>query len=108
MSATKLTPVRVSQTGVSVPTPVNADLTNGNSVPNLDTVRLVIANASEATSPVTVTFVTTATVEGYAVADYTATVPVGESKAFGKFSHVLFGDAVEFKCSAAVSISVSV
>lgn len=104
MAATKLTPVRVPQTGIAVSAGTAADLTNGNEVPNLASVRLEIKNAGA--GPVTVTFTTSATVEGYAVADYTASVAAGETKVFGKFSRTLFGDSVGFLCSDAATVSV--
>lgn len=99
---TPLTPVRVSQTGVAASDGSAADLVNGNTVPNLAALHLLITNAGEAS--LTVTFETSASVEGYAVADVTATVPAGASRAFGKFSRALFGDAVDFTCSAAATV----
>jgi hypothetical protein len=52
-----------------------------------------------------VTFKTTATVEGLAVADLTATVAAGTAKRFGNFSRALFGEDVELTVSGACTLS---
>jgi hypothetical protein len=104
--ATALTPVRVSQTGVNTPSVVPADLVEGNVVSNVEGVQLTVDNSAGA-SPVTVTFVTTATVAGYGVEDVTATVPTGGRYTFGRFDRSLFGDSVEFTCSAACDVSAT-
>lgn len=102
--ATRITPVRVSQTGVSQVAGTAADTTEGNVVSNTEGLQLTVDNTTGA-SPVTVTFLTTATVEGYAVADITATVTNGASKRFGRFSRDLFGSDVEFTVSGACTVS---
>ena len=101
--ATRITPVRVSQTGVTESAGTAADTVEGNVVPNVEGLHLTVEN--EGASPLTVTFLTTATVEGYAVADITATVPNGASKRFGRFSRELFGADVEFTVSGACLVS---
>lgn len=101
--ATRITPVRVSQTGVSESAGTAADTVEGNVVANVEGLHLTIDNAGA--GPVTVTFQTTATVEGYAVADITATVTNGTSKRFGRFSRDLFGADVEFTVSGACTVS---
>lgn len=103
--ATRLNPTKVPQTGVELPAGTSADLTEGNIVANVDGLQLVVDNAGA--SPVTVTFKTSANVEGYAVADLTATVANGKRKSFGRFSRALFGDQVEFTCSAACTVSAT-
>lgn len=102
MPATQINPTKVLQTGASVPAGVAADLTNGNSVANTEDLRLFIENTGG--SPVTVIFKTSATVEGQAVADLTATVPASGHKVFARFSRTLFGDQVEFTCSASATV----
>lgn len=105
MPATRINPVRVSQTGINSPAPVAADLVNGNSVPNVEGVQVILSNTGG--SPVTVTFKTSARVEGYAVADYTASVPASGRLLFGHFSRTLFGNDVEFQCSAACDVTAT-
>jgi hypothetical protein len=75
---------------------------NGNVVANSEGLKLHVTN--DGGSPVTVTFKTSATVEGLAVADLTATVAAGSTRVFGRFSRVLFGEQVEFACSAAADV----
>lgn len=103
--ATRINPTRVSQTGVTVPAATAADLVEGNVIVNVEGLQVVVDNAGA--SAVTVTFKTTATVEGQAVADVTATVPATSKRSFGRFSRTLFGDQVEFTCSAAATVSAT-
>lgn len=104
--ATQITPVKVTQTGSDVTTPVAADLANGNSVANVSGIQVTVDNSAGA-SDITVTFVTSATVEGYAVADVTATVPANKKRVFGRFSRTLYGDTVEFTCSATCNLTAT-
>jgi hypothetical protein len=102
MPATRINPTKVLQTGAAVPADTVADLVNGNVVANTEGLKLFVAN--EGGTSVTVTFKTSATVEGQAVADLTATVPAGSTRVFARFSRVLFGEQVEFTCSAAAGV----
>ncbi|MET9816863.1 hypothetical protein [Streptomyces sp. NPDC006355] len=102
MPVTRINPAKVLQTGAPVPADAPADLVNGNVIANSEGLKLFVVN--EGASAVTVTFKTSATVEGQAVSDLTASVPAGGSRVFGRFSRVLFGDQVEFTCSAAADV----
>lgn len=104
--ATRINPVRVNQTGVDASAVTVPDLVEGNVVSNLAGLQVEVDNTTGA-SAVTVTFKTSATVEGQAVADITATVPVAGTRTFGRFSRTLFGDSVEFLCSADCDVRAS-
>lgn len=106
MPATRINPVRVSQTGVDVGAGAPADLTNGNVVATVEGLQLEVDN-SAGSSPVTVTFQTSAVVEGYPVADITTTVPASARRTFGHFSRALFGEQVQFTCSAECTVSAT-
>jgi hypothetical protein len=103
--ATRINPVRVNQTGVPSGSGVPADVAAGNVIANSESVKLTVDNSAGG-SPLTVTLKTSATVEGYAVADVTVTVPANSKREFGRFSRALFGSDVEFSCSAACTLYV--
>jgi hypothetical protein len=86
-----------------MPTGTAADTVDGNTVPNVEGLRLEVDNY-EGASPVTVTLVTSATVAGYSVQDIITQVPTGSRYVFGRFDRALFGDSVEFTCSAACTL----
>lgn len=103
MPATPVTPTRSQQNGNSTVAPVAADLVNGNTVPNVEGLTLHVKNSGG--TAVTVTLITSAVVEGLAVADIPTTVEAGSTRVYGHFSRTLFGDVVEFSCSAACDVS---
>ena len=104
MPATPVTVVRTTIEGVNDPTPVAADVTNGNSVPNVQGLILTLENTG-ATSR-NVVFTTPATHAGYAVADLTVTLTAGAKKNFSNFPADAFGKTVTFTAAhAEVEIS---
>lgn len=94
MAATAITVVRPTISGVASPTPVGADVTNGNSVPNTSGLVLTLSN-TDATSRV-VTFLTPVKHSGYDVADPTVTLTAGQVRNFSKFPTSAFGRKLEF------------
>lgn len=77
---------------------VTADVTNGNNFAN-DGNTYVLAVGGAAAK--TITFVTSATVDGLAVADLTATVGIAEVKVFGPFPTGLYGETLQVTHEAA-------
>lgn len=99
MPATAVTVARSAIDGVNNPTPVAADATNGNSVPNLEGLVLILENTDA--SPHDVVFQTPVTHGGYAVADKTVTLAAGANKAFSNFPSDSFGRTLTFTANSA-------
>jgi hypothetical protein len=99
MAATAVTVVRATINGVNDPTPVAADPTNGNSVPNVEGLILTLNNTDASSH--TVTFVTPATHAGYAVADLVVTLTASAKKSFANFPSDAFGRTVTFTANSA-------
>lgn len=101
--ATAVAPTGATTAGVAPATPVQTDTVEGNEVPNRASLVLVLDNsAGEEASEVT--FVTVATVGGYAVEDVSVTIPAGASRVFGHFPANIFGSTVQFSTSVAVDV----
>jgi hypothetical protein len=98
MPATAVTVVRPTIAGVADPTPVAADTVNGNSVPNLDGLVLVLNNTDASSH--TVTFTTPVTHGGYAVADYTVTLNATTKRNFSNFPTEQFGRTLTFTANS--------
>lgn len=93
MPRTALTVTTSAKTGTTQPALAAVDAVNGNSFVN--TGREIIEIANGAGAPITVTFVTTLTYQGYAIADQTVTVTNGTTKICGPFDTALFNDATD-------------
>jgi hypothetical protein len=98
MPATAVTVARPTIDGVVTPAAVNADATNGNSVPNLAGLILTLKNTD--TNPHDVVFQTPVTHGGYAVADKTVTIAAGVTKNFSNFPSDSFGRTLTFTANA--------
>lgn len=104
MPATAITVARPNISGVNSPTPVAADVTNGNSVPNLKNLILTLNNSGASTYTVTVT--TPVTHAGYAVDDLVISLAAGVTKNFSNFPGAAFGSTLTLTANnAAVMIS---
>lgn len=104
MPATAVTVTRTTIDGVADPTPVAADVTNGNSVPNLKGLILTLNNSGASTY--TVTFTTPATHTGYAVSDLTVSLAAGVKRNYSNFPSAAFGKTLTFTAqNAAVMVS---
>ena len=77
---------------------VAADVTNGNNFSNDGNTYLMCVGGAAAK---TITFVTSATVDGLAVSDLTATVGINEVKVFGPFPVGIYGETVQVTHEAA-------
>lgn len=98
MPATAVTVVRPTIDGVADPTLVAADATNGNSVPNLAGLILILNNTD--TNPHDVVFTTPVTHGGYAVADKTVTIAATTKRNFANFPSDSFGRTITFTANA--------
>jgi hypothetical protein len=107
MAASALTPVDVARTGVDIAgVAANVD---GNFWTNTGAEMLLVTNGGG--SPINVTLVTQATVDGNAVADPVVAVGNGVTKAIGPFPRYVFNDAtgyVQVTYSAVTSVTVKV
>lgn len=99
MPATAITVVRPTIDGVTPPSAVASDATNGNSVPNLAGLVLTLDNTD--TNPHTIAFVTPVTHGGYAVSDKSVVLTAGSVKAFSNFPSDSFGRTLEFTTGSA-------
>lgn len=98
MAATAVTVVRSTISGVADPTLVAADTVNGNSVPNIDGLILVLNNTDSGSH--TVTFTTPVTHGGYAVADHTVTLNATTKRNFSNFPTAQFGKTLIFTANS--------
>lgn len=104
MPATAVTVVRPTIDGVTPPSAVASDATNGNSVPNIAGLILTLNNTD--TNPHTIAFVTPVTHGGYAVSDKSVALAAGAVKAFSNFPSDSFGRTLTFTTgSATVTVS---
>lgn len=109
MARTAITPTRPTPSGVTAVAEVAGDTVNGNSVTNVGGRTVVIVRNADASNPHSVTFVTSATLGGYAVADQVVSIPASSTREFGNFDSRLFGstlgidtDSAELKLQARV------
>ncbi|MGP3940519.1 hypothetical protein [Streptomyces sp. 6N106] len=91
----------VTTAGVAAMDAVQTDAVNGNELPNAATLVLTLDNTA-GLADVTATFVTEATVNGYAVEDVTVAIAMGQARAFGHFPVNVFGGVLKFNTSAAL------
>lgn len=104
MPATAVTVTRPTIDGVTPPSAVASDATNGNTVPNVQGLILTLNNTD--TNPHTITFITPVTHGGYAVSDKTVSLAAGAVKAFSNFPSESFGRDLQFTTgSATVTIT---
>lgn len=103
MAYQRITPVLLSPDGTS-PSTATTDAVNGNVVTNAASLALDFTNGTA--SDVTITFITSATVQGYAVADLEKTITAGASLRFAHFPTAAFGAELAFTTSAAITVGV--
>lgn len=92
--------------GATLPAMGAVDAVNGNSFTNSAREQIEITNASGGS--LTVTFVTTATYQGYAIADNVQTIANGASKVFGPFDSTLYSATVGVDWSTATGVTARV
>lgn len=105
MARTDLTVQKLAGDGIS-PSYTGAT-TDGHSF-DLGTKRVFAHAKNTDTSSHTVTFVTSATVQGLAVADRVVTVPAGDEQMIGPFPSSVFGGSVNVDFSATTGMSLGV
>ena len=100
MAATQLPAnTQMGQTAVADPVGTAADATNGNTCTNSGATAFRLRNS--VASGATVDFTTPGTVEGYAIADQTVTVPLSSTVWVGRFDIKNFGARIVMLASAA-------
>jgi hypothetical protein len=92
--------------GVTTPALVAVDAVNGNSFANTAREWIRIDNASGGS--LTVTFITTATYQGYAIADKPVTIANGASRTCGPFDTALFSSSVGVDYSTGTGVTAQV
>lgn len=100
MPATAVTVTRPTIDGVTTPTAVASNATDGNTVPNVSGLLLTLNN-TDAANPHTINFVTPVTHGGYAVADKSVTLLASTSKVFANFPSETFGRTLTFTTGSA-------
>lgn len=93
MARTALSVITTSKSGTIVPAAAAVDAVNGNSFVNTGREEITITNGSGST--ITVTFITTLTYQGFAIADQIGTVAAGVTTSFGPFDTALFNDPTD-------------
>lgn len=110
MPLTALTVTTSAKTGVVQPAMTAVDASNGNSFVNTGRETVEINNGGGA--PITVTFVTTLTYQGFPIGDQTVSVTNGTVKICGPFDTALFNDqssgVVEIQYSSGTSVTARV
>ncbi len=101
MARTAIVPIISVTPGIAVV--AVAAIADGHQFPNDERTVLVVDNASA--SPTTLTIATTATVDGFAVADLSVVVAAGTRKVFGPFRQSTFGTTIAFDFSAITDVS---
>lgn len=92
--------------GATLPALGAVDATNGNSFTN--TAREIIEITNGGGASITATFVTTATYQGYAIADKAITIANGASMVIGPFDTGLYGTTVTVNWSSGTSVTARV
>lgn len=100
MAATAITLTAPSKAGIAAAAEVDADITNGNSLPNKPGVMLVLRNADAAAQ--NITFTTPATAGGMDVVEHTVSLPAGATRYFARFPPEAFGSTVTFTAGTAL------
>lgn len=103
MAYQRLSPSLATAQGVT-PVAATTDAVNGNVVTNPASLLLELENTTAAA--VDVTFVTSATLHGYEVADLTVTLAPAEARVFGHFPADVFGNDLAFTSTDAISVHV--
>lgn len=99
MAATQLPAnTQMGQTAVADPAGTAADATNGNTCTNSGATAFRLKNNAGAGA--TCTFTTPNTVEGYAIADQTVTLPLSATQWVGRFDIKNFGARIVMLASA--------
>lgn len=104
MAFTALTVTTSAKTGTVQPAATAVDGTNGNRFTN--TGREIIEIINGAGAPITVTFLTALTYQGYTISDQAVTVTNATTKICGPFDTALFNDTSE-DSSGAVHMTFS-
>lgn len=103
MTVTALTPIYPVASGVNAA--LAAANAGGNSVPNDGRIFIRLKNGG-GVDPCVVTFVTTQTVGGLAVAEQVVSVPIGAERLFGPFPPSLYGRTLNITYDQVVSVTV--
>jgi hypothetical protein len=109
---TALTVVTSSKDGATLSAPAAVDGTNGNAFVNTGREMIEITNGGGA--PINVTFVTTLTYSGFAIADNVVAITNGSTKVIGPFDTALYNgsdpaeNSIGFTFSSATSVTARV
>lgn len=103
MAYQRITPTLTTAHGVE-PVELTTDPENGNVVTNPTGLVLELENDSE--DDVSVTFVTSVTVQGFAVEDLTVELAPGDRRVYGHFSPDVFGTDLGFTSTGPVIVRV--
>lgn len=101
MAYQRIVPTLLSADG-TVPVDTVSDIVNGNVVTNPSTLMVELENPDVASAEVT--FITAATLHGYAVADHPVTLAAGERRTFAHFNPDVFGADLAFTCPVALNV----
>lgn len=108
MPSTNVVKTEANKNGVPIVASVVADVVNGNNITGLTKETVITVQNVHATLAKTVTFTTTATVDGLAVADRVISIPAVSTRVFSDLDPRLFsktleimGETVDIKLSAA-------
>lgn len=101
MAATAITPAKPNLDGVTTPTTVAIDTTNGNSVSNSPGLIIMLDN-TDGSNPHDVIFTTPVEHGGFDVEDYTVTLAASAKKSFAKFAGTSFGRTITLNCTSAL------
>lgn len=95
MPSTNVVKTSANKNGVPVVASVVADVVNGNNITGLSKQTVVTVENVHATLAKTVTFITSRTVDGLAVADRTISIPAVSTRVFSDLDPALFGKTLE-------------
>lgn len=95
MPRTAITATAPTVAGVAETAEVDGDAVNGNSVSNARGNTVVVVRNADAGGAHSVTFVTSATFQGFAVADSVVSIPASSSRSFSGFDPRVFGRTLE-------------
>jgi hypothetical protein len=96
MASTAIVKTSGSKTGVPIVAEVAGDVVNGNNIPSLTNNTVILVHNAHATLAKTITFITSQTVDGLAVADRTVSIPALSTRVFTQMDPRLFGKTMEF------------
>ncbi len=91
MARTLIPVVDTSKAGTTMPAEVAADVANGNYIPNDGKTLVLARNANGASVARTVTIALVGTIDGFAPAARTISVPAGASKILGPYEVANYG-----------------